>query len=533
MCGQCGKQWPEGYAVCPDDGVRLSVIGVTAAASTGALALARQVADDELPAGSMAGEYQIERKLGQGGMGAVYGAKHPLIGKRAAIKVIKRELSSNAEAVERFVREAQAVNQIGHPNIVDVFGFGTLADGRSFFVMEWLQGETLRARMERTLALPDALEILEQMALALEAAHDAGVLHRDLKPDNVYLVNQKGGPAKVKLLDFGLAKLQGSGESPIGQTRTGVVMGTPLYLSPEQAKGVKVDLAADIYSLGAIAYEMCSGQVPFTADSAVEIMAKHISERPVPLFEIAPHTPPALDQLVLAMLGKDPKGRPPIAHVRLQIAMIRARLSVAATQPPRESVTPISVMAAPAVAQPQRSKRGLVIGAVAATAVALGAGGILLFGGGEKQKPAKTEVVAAEPPVVKSEPVKVKEEPKSEPVKVEPVKAEPVKEEPAKPEPAKVAPKAAPPPAKTEKPGSITIKLDGAARGKIWVDKKVVSIGQAETTIELPPGAHHIHAQSPGHLPANESITVTPGMKTTVHLKLEKSDHSVLGWDDN
>src|SRR4051812_28905300 len=235
VCRTCGKSWPADYAVCPDDGTRL---GAPSSPTVGSLAPSLASGggyDDDLPAGSIAGEYQIEKKIGEGGMGSVYGARHPLIGKRAAIKVLRRELSASPEAVDRFVREAQAVNTIGHPNIVDVFGFGTLPDGRSFFVMEWLEGEAPRARVTPPLRFAQALEVLESIAVALRAAHEAGVVHRDLKPDNVYLARAKGAPApRVKLLDFGLAKLSGpTGEARVDHTRTGIVMGTPLYLSPE------------------------------------------------------------------------------------------------------------------------------------------------------------------------------------------------------------------------------------------------------------------------------------------------------------
>src|SRR6478735_4953308 len=197
-CPRCGLQWPEGYDRCPNDGSALT----PSFAGNAAVAQA-PVSDEDLPAGSLAGEYRIEKKIGEGGMGSVYGARHPLIGKRAAIKVIRRELSSNREAVDRFVLEAQSVNQIGHPNIVDIFGFGALPDGRSFFVMEWLEGESLRERLQRPLQFPEALEILEAIAKALQAAHEAGVVHRDLKPDNVFLASQRGGGKPiVKLLDF-------------------------------------------------------------------------------------------------------------------------------------------------------------------------------------------------------------------------------------------------------------------------------------------------------------------------------------------
>jgi serine/threonine-protein kinase len=296
-------------------------MGATAGSLAPALGYAQS--EEDLPIGSLAGEYRIEKKIGEGGMGAVYGARHPLIGKRAAIKIIRRELSSSREAVDRFVLEAQSVNQIGHPNIVDVFGFGQLPDGRSFFVMEWLQGESMRERLQRPLQFPDALEMLEAIAKALQAAHEAGVVHRDLKPDNVFLASVKGEKPTVKLLDFGLAKLTGTDSQRSDRTRTGVVMGTPLYLSPEQAKGAKIDASTDVYSLGAMAYEMLAGVVPFKADSAVEIMAMHISQRAIPLIQVAPWVPLEINNLVHAMLEKDPHQRPTTAQVRERLAACR------------------------------------------------------------------------------------------------------------------------------------------------------------------------------------------------------------------
>src|SRR4051812_14774993 len=329
-CPRCGQMWPNGYDRCPNDGMSL----YPHAAGSAAPELAANP-DEDLPPGSIAGEYKIERKIGEGGMGSVYGARHPLIGKRAAIKVIRRELSTNREAVDRFVLEAQSVNQIGHPNIVDVFGFGQLPDGRSFFVMEWLEGESLRDRLQRPLQFPGALEILEQIAKALQAAHEAGVVHRDLKPDNAYLQQRKGEKATGKLLDFGLAKLthRGDGGQQHDRTRTGVVMGTPLYLSPEQAKGAKIDAATDVYSLGAMAYEMLAGVVPFKADSAVEIMAMHISRTAAPLHQVAPWIPLDLDRLILAMLEKNPQRRPAIGQIREALAACRAHASSVVSKP--------------------------------------------------------------------------------------------------------------------------------------------------------------------------------------------------------
>jgi eukaryotic-like serine/threonine-protein kinase len=205
----------------------------------------------------MIGEYRVEGKLGEGGMASVFSALHPLIGKRVAIKVISRRLCADIHAVDRFIGEARTVNQIGHPNLVDIFAFGVLPDGRAYLVMEWLQGETLGERLARgRFAGPAALELLLQIVDALEAAHEKGVVHRDLKPANIFLVERAvtttttaaaitPPPLRVKLLDFGIAKLADS-DASVPKTRSGVAMGTAGYMSPEQARGKNVDHRTDI-----------------------------------------------------------------------------------------------------------------------------------------------------------------------------------------------------------------------------------------------------------------------------------------------
>ena len=248
--------------------------------------------------------------------------------------------------------------------------------------------------------------MLESIAVALRAAHEAGVVHRDLKPDNVFLARAKGAPApRVKLLDFGLAKLSGpTGEARVDHTRTGIVMGTPLYLSPEQAKGIKIDFATDVYSLGVIAYEMAAGAVPFNAESAVEIMAAHISAPPQPLRERAPWIPQAFESLVMRMLDKDPRGRPPIKEVEEQLAMMRGQPEIANAAPvpgggvaqwtPSPSLasnaarTPATGLTATPVTQigSARKRRGVVIGIVAAVAIAGGAVAVLALGGGTPKR---------------------------------------------------------------------------------------------------------------------------------------------------
>ena len=291
---------------------------------------------DALAPGAMVGEYQIEGVLGEGGMGVVYAAIHPVIAKRAAVKVLKPELSVNRDMVERFVQEARAVNQIGHPNIIDIFAFGALADGRSYFVMERLRGESLGERLGRErLGVRDALAIADRIVDALAAAHDAGIVHRDLKPDNVFLVESKAALPQVKLLDFGIAKLMAPG--PLAErTATGSMVGTPAYMSPEQARGQNVDYRTDIYALGAMLYAMLTGHLVFECASAAETIAAHLMTPPPPPSVYGPIAP-QLEALVLAMLAKDPAARPSLARIGTDLARLGGDPSVTAMSgaPPR------------------------------------------------------------------------------------------------------------------------------------------------------------------------------------------------------
>ena len=275
----------------------------------------------------MVGEYSILGHLASGAQGHVFAAEHPVIGKRVAIKVVNRELPANSGSFERFVMEARAVNRIGHPNIVDVFAFGMLDDGRSYCVMEWLIGETLGARIKRGRLPPsESLAILETVARALEAAHGANVIHRDLKPENVFLHDVPGHAPTVKLLDFGLAKLTGA-DARIDRTKTGVVLGTPIYMSPEQARGRDVGSPTDVYALGVVAFELLLGQVPFLAESATEIMFMHIDYAPPAPHELWAEIPQVLEALLLGMLEKDPSRRPAIGKVVEQLTALRATAS--------------------------------------------------------------------------------------------------------------------------------------------------------------------------------------------------------------
>ena len=308
----------------------------------------------DLSPGFVVGEYTVDCKLGDGGMATVYGATHPLIGKKAAVKVIAPALSLDAGLVERFVLEARAVNAIGHPNIVDVFSFGRLSDGRSYFVMEWLQGETLYDRLwERRLTLDEALDILDQICDALEAAHEKGIVHRDLKPANVFLCPVRGRRDLVKLLDFGVAKLIATAEGvdildPLSrppQTMTGQVVGTPDYISPEQARAKPVDGKTDVYALGVIAWEMILGRRPFEADNTADVVRMHLSETPPRPSALWAEIPSLLDELMASMLSKTASKRPSPVEVRAVIRELRG------TPPPFEWESMVASSSSPPLAQ--------------------------------------------------------------------------------------------------------------------------------------------------------------------------------------
>jgi serine/threonine-protein kinase len=287
--------------------------------------------------GTQLGDYELEQIIAEGGMGEVYAAVHPLIGKRAAIKVLKKSLCADSLIVQRFIDEARAVNQIGHPNIVDVFAFGETSDGRSYLAMEWLGGESLRDRITRErLELREACRIVRELARALEAAHDKGVIHRDLKPDNVQLVEVRGEPPRVKLLDFGIAKLVHE-TNRLDSTAKGALVGTPQYMAPEQARAMTIGGAADVYSLGCLAFELITGRPPFFADNHAEMLAKHVSEKPHRLGAYVA-VPPELEQLVAHMLAKRPEARPSLAEIEAVVE----RIEVGRTTYARAS-TPVPV----------------------------------------------------------------------------------------------------------------------------------------------------------------------------------------------
>ncbi|MEZ4403072.1 MAG: serine/threonine-protein kinase [Kofleriaceae bacterium] len=264
--------------------------------------------------GTLMGSYRVTGVLGSGGMGDVYRAEHTLIGRPAAIKVLNAAYAKDREVVNRFFNEARAATAIHHPGIVEVFDFGYLPDGNAYIVMEFLHGESLAARIASRgqLLETEAFAIARGIASALGAAHAAGIIHRDIKPDNVYLVPDPEAATgeRVKLLDFGIAKLTDGAGGDWSQTRTGAVLGTPSYMSPEQCSGAgRVDARADLYSLGCVLFEMLAGRPPFVGHGAGEVIGAH-QYLPAPqLRTFAPGASNDADQIVAWLLAKRPEER--------------------------------------------------------------------------------------------------------------------------------------------------------------------------------------------------------------------------------
>jgi serine/threonine-protein kinase len=267
---------------------------------------------DPLVGTVLAERYAIIRKIGEGGMGAVYEARHAVIGKRVAVKVLLEKFLENQELVARLLQEARLASSIGHENIVDVTDYGTTNDGRAFVVMEFLDGEALAQLVMRDAPLPveRSLGILRQVCSALAAAHAKGIVHRDVKPENIYLV-RRGELDFVKVVDFGVSKAVHSREEGADSqrlTRTGTVLGTPLYMSPEQARGGDdVDHRADIWGAGLMLYECLTGEVPFRANNYLGVISQVLTQETVAPSQLRPELgiPAAVDRVVMRALERD------------------------------------------------------------------------------------------------------------------------------------------------------------------------------------------------------------------------------------
>ncbi|HVV87958.1 MAG TPA: serine/threonine-protein kinase, partial [Kofleriaceae bacterium] len=355
--------------------------------------------------GTVIGTYRVLRKLGEGGMGAVYLAEHSLLGRKAAVKVLQPELSRNQDIVQRFFNEARASTAIADPGIVQVFDFGYHTDGSAYIVMEFLEGEPLDGRVKRLgrLAPADALRILRQVASSLASAHARGIIHRDLKPENVFLVvdREVAHGERAKLLDFGIAKLTGDTESKL-KTSTSAIMGTPMYMSPEQCRGAgHVDPRSDLYSLGCVLYHLLVGRPPFDGEGVGDIIAMHLRE-PAPAPSAAvPGIPPEVDALVLRLMAKSPDQRFGSAAELAEVIgrMIGVSAAMPAAMPPSGYVTggqhpttlsgsaghlQVAAASVPGSMMPRRKGRALVAGVVAGVAIATAAVVAVVAAGGGK-----------------------------------------------------------------------------------------------------------------------------------------------------
>jgi serine/threonine-protein kinase len=294
VCPTCGAQYPGGTFFCPRDGT----------------ALRPKTKGQDLVGRTVAGRYRIVQRLGQGGMGQVYRAEHVRMGSSCAIKIMNPALEQDPEAMGRFAREATHASRIDHPNVARVHDFGETEDGLLFIAMEFVEGETLSAILEREGAMEAARAagIAWQVADALSAAHSLGTVHRDIKPDNIIVKRQADGTELAKIVDFGIARAIEVAESE-QVTRAGFVVGNPKYMSPEQLTGEPVDARTDLYSLGCVLYELLAGRSAFSATSGPAMLTKRLTEPPPSPRERQPRVPPALDAIVIRAMARDPAAR--------------------------------------------------------------------------------------------------------------------------------------------------------------------------------------------------------------------------------
>jgi eukaryotic-like serine/threonine-protein kinase len=296
-CPSCNRSASATSKFCPFDGEKL--IEQTLNQST-LDPLLGVIVDDR---------YEVLAVVGEGGMGRVYRVRHRRLGRSFALKALRADLAREPVLADRFIQEARAAAVVTHPNVVQINDFGTLASGQPYFVMELLEGRTLTRilREEGPVEPARCIGIARQIAEALAAAHAMGVIHRDLKPDNIILVRPSGSHTTVKVLDFGLAKVAGSSRL----TRPGVVFGTPYYMSPEQAAGEEFDHRVDIYALGIVIFELITGRVPFEADTYMGVLSKHIHVAPPPLrdFKVPLEGLSGFEEIIARCLAKKPQDR--------------------------------------------------------------------------------------------------------------------------------------------------------------------------------------------------------------------------------
>jgi len=341
-CPQCSLEYADGEVFCPIDGARL-------AAKRESSNEVRRKDHDPLIGTTLSGRYRVIRKIGEGGMGIVYEAEHVLIEKRVGLKVLREDFSSRSDVVERFRQEAKSASRIGHEHIIDISDFGITQAGANFFVMELLHGRDLAEELEKIgpLSARRTVDIALQCAEALGAAHKKGIVHRDMKPENIFLIERKNGEDFVKIVDFGIAKMsdvEAPGQPGRKLTKTGMIFGTPEYMSPEQAAGKPLDHRVDIYALGIIMYELLTGRVPFQGDTFMGILTQHMFEQVPPIKVANPRSnaPSEVERIVFRAVSKDANERQQTMEelaAELSGALTRTPNSVSSLAPPPGTIT--------------------------------------------------------------------------------------------------------------------------------------------------------------------------------------------------
>ncbi len=380
-CPKCGQRFVGEEEFCPQDGEALLPI--------------EGDETDPLIGTTLEGRYTIQRKLGEGGMGVVYEAIHTVIGKRCAVKVLRSDIAGEASVSERFIQEARSAAAIGSEHIIEITDFGRTPYSSPYFVMEYLDGKSLQGVLTDNpkLELFRALHIVDQCCDALAQAHAAGVIHRDLKPDNLILIQKGKDPDFVKVLDFGIAKVASENRR---LTQTGTIFGTPQYMAPEQAAGTAIDKRVDVYSLGIILYEILSGRVPFEADTFMGVLTKHLYEEPIPPRSLSPPVdiPVSVEAIILKAIAKNPDKR----FQTMQEFQENIRAVMNGREPPcasnilRNSTLPPSpsevvgeATGSPVLGKAAKGKRRfplfLVVGGLAMAAACVAA--VMLLSGGE------------------------------------------------------------------------------------------------------------------------------------------------------
>lgn len=303
ICPSCEKHVESGIKFCPSCGTPI----------------VHAPGNDDWIGRIVAGKYRVEEMIGEGGMGQVFRATQLSLDKAVVLKVLRRSLLSDARTVARFQREAKAASRLNHPNAIGIIDFGQDSDDSLYIAMEYVPGRDLHQIISDEGPLPEKrlIKIVAQVLAALSDAHAVGVIHRDLKPENIMVEQRRDQPDFVKVLDFGIAKLQEStGSEGQALTRAGFVCGTPEYMSPEQASGVEIDPRSDLYAVGVILYQCLTGVLPFDADSPVALATMHLSEEPVPPRQKNPdiHCSDGIERIILSAMAKDPADRPQTAE---------------------------------------------------------------------------------------------------------------------------------------------------------------------------------------------------------------------------